>query len=85
MHRRALAAGAIDHSPVSEHAHTTADQTDHGMLQGAVVTHSVICGSSGNPREGAEARALGLSRVVTIFLAARQTYLRNRSAFRVRA
>ncbi len=38
VHRRALAAGAIDHSPVVEHAHTTVGPRPIArMLQGAVV------------------------------------------------
>jgi PhnB protein len=38
MHRRAVAAGAVDHSPVEEHAHETAGPKPiKRMLQGAVV------------------------------------------------
>ena len=38
VHRRALAAGAIDHSPVEEHTHTTlGPHPIKRMLQGAVV------------------------------------------------
>ena len=38
VHRRALAAGATDDSPVSEHAHATAGpQPIERMLQGAVL------------------------------------------------
>jgi PhnB protein len=38
MHRRALAAGAIEHSPVREHTHATiGPRPIHRMLQGAVV------------------------------------------------
>ena len=38
VHRRALAAGATEHSPVSEHAHATAGpQPIERMLQGAVL------------------------------------------------
>jgi PhnB protein len=38
VHQRALAAGAIDHSPVREHAHTTVGPRPiTRMLQGAVV------------------------------------------------
>jgi uncharacterized glyoxalase superfamily protein PhnB len=38
LHQRALAAGAIDHSPVREHEHTTAGPRPiKRMLQGAIV------------------------------------------------
>jgi len=38
VHQRALAAGAIDHSPVREHEHTTAGPRPiERMLQGAIV------------------------------------------------
>jgi uncharacterized glyoxalase superfamily protein PhnB len=38
VHQRALAAGAVDHSPVREHAHTTVGPRPiKRMLQGAVV------------------------------------------------
>jgi PhnB protein len=38
VHRQALAAGAIEHSPVQEHAHTTAGPRPVSrMLQGAVL------------------------------------------------
>ena len=38
VHQRALAAGAIDHSPVREHEHTTVGPRPiTRMLQGAIV------------------------------------------------
>jgi uncharacterized glyoxalase superfamily protein PhnB len=38
VHARAVAAGAIDHSPVKEHTHTTVGPRPiERMLQGAVV------------------------------------------------
>jgi hypothetical protein len=48
MHKKALAAGATEHSPVEEHQHTTiGPQPIRRVLQGAVVTRSALFGSLG--------------------------------------
>jgi hypothetical protein len=51
MHKKALAAGATEHSPVEEHQHTTIGRLDHNQFGGCCKvpswTRSAICGSLG--------------------------------------